>query len=74
MKTIKAIKGTKEFKVGEIRRVDDKTAHNLVGSYWQYVSKSEWKGSKVVKSEPSQEQVEIKEPKKKKNEKNSKKD
>jgi len=43
MKTIKSIKKTKEVEVGEIRRVDDKTAHNMVGSLWQYISKSEWK-------------------------------
>jgi hypothetical protein len=45
MKTIRAIKGTKDVKLGEIRRVDDKTAHNMVGSLWQYISKSEWKKS-----------------------------
>jgi hypothetical protein len=45
MKTIRAIKGTKDVKLGEIRRVDDKTAHNMVGNLWQYISKSEWKKS-----------------------------
>ena len=45
MKTIKSIKKTKEVEVGEIRRVDDKTAHNMVGNLWQYISKSEWKKS-----------------------------
>lgn len=43
MKCIKAIKATKEVEVGEIKRVDDKTAQNMVGSHWQYISKSEWK-------------------------------
>jgi len=43
MKTIRAIKGTKDVELGEIRRVDDRTAHNTVGSLWQYISKSEWK-------------------------------
>jgi hypothetical protein len=43
MKCIKAIKATKEVEIGEIKRVDDKTAQNMVGSYWQYISKSEWK-------------------------------
>jgi hypothetical protein len=52
MKTIKSIKNGKEFKLGEIRRVDDKTAHNMVGSHWQYISKSEWKNSK---KEPSRD-------------------
>jgi len=66
MKCIKAVKQTKEVELGEIRRVDDKTAFNMVGSYWMYVSKSEWKksiGRQVgTKSELSQDQV-----KKKKN-------
>lgn len=57
MKTIKAIRATKEVELGEIRRVDDKTAHNMVGNYWQYISKSEWKSSKATKSEPSTDQV-----------------
>ena len=64
MKTIKSIKKTKEVEVGEIRRVDDKTAHNMVGNLWQYISKSEWKNSTRnqvgTKSEPSQDQVEKK--------------
>lgn len=60
MKTIKAIRGTKDVELGEIRRVDDKTAHNMVGNYWQYISKSEWKSSKTTKLEPSQNQVRTK--------------
>jgi hypothetical protein len=43
MKCIKAIKATKDVEVGQIKRVDDKTAENMVGSHWQYISKSEWK-------------------------------
>jgi len=43
MKCIKAIKASKEVQIGEIKRVDDRTAQNMVGSYWQYISKSEWK-------------------------------
>lgn len=43
MKTIKALKTTKDFEAGEIRRVDDKTAFNMVGNQWGYISKSEWK-------------------------------
>ncbi len=42
MKCIKAIKASKEAQIGEIKRVDDRTAQNMVGSYWQYISKSEW--------------------------------
>ena len=43
MKCIKAIRATKDVEVGQIKRVDDKTAENMVGSHWQYISKSEWK-------------------------------
>ena len=62
MKTIMAIKDGKEFKSGEIRRVDDKTAFNMVGLSWKYISKTEWKNSTRnqvgTKSEPSKGQVE----------------
>lgn len=84
MKCIKAIRASKDVEVGDIKRVDDKTAMNMVGSSWQYVSKSEWKlsrGKKVVEEpkETSTETVEKKpykkgqKPEKKsmKNEKNS---
>jgi hypothetical protein len=83
MKTIKSIKKTKEVELGEIKRVDDKTAHNTVGSVWAYVSKSEWKmatrkqveNQVGTKSEPSQDQVEKKPYKKgSKPDKKSKKD
>ena len=57
MKTIQAIRNGKEFKEGEIRRVDDKTAFNMVGTSWKYISKSEWKSSKTTGSEPSTDQV-----------------
>ena len=43
MKCIKAIRATKDVELGQIKRVDDKTAENMVGSHWQYISKSEWK-------------------------------
>ena len=83
MKTIRAIKKSKEVEVGEIKRVDDKTAHNMVGMMWEYISKSEWKNATMnkveTKSEPnqdsSQEQIEKKPYKKgSKPEKKSKKD
>ena len=45
MKCIKAIKETKDVSVGTIKRVDDKTAINMVGSFWEYISKAEWKAS-----------------------------
>lgn len=57
MKCIQAIKKTKEHSVGEILRVDDKTAFNMVGTYWKYISKFEWKSSKTTKSEPTTDQV-----------------
>ena len=64
MKTIMAIKDGKEFKSGEIRRVDDKTAFNMVGLSWKYISKTEWKKSTRnqvgTKLEPSENQVETK--------------
>lgn len=57
MKCIKAIKASKDIEVGEIKRVDDKTAFNMVGSSWEYVSKTEWKKWKGTKLEPSRDQV-----------------
>ena len=65
MKTIMAIKDGKEFKSGEMRRVDDKTAFNMVGLSWKYIPKSEWKvlrGKKVLQETTAQptEQVEKK--------------
>ena len=60
MKTVKAIMKGKDFEVGEIKRVDDRTAHNMVGPVWKYVSKSEWKSSRGTKSEPSDEPIEKK--------------
>lgn len=61
MKTIKSVKATKEVELGEIRRVDDKTAHNMVGSLWQYISKTEWKqATRKPKDEISEKSVEKK--------------
>jgi hypothetical protein len=65
MKCIKAIRASKDVEVGDIKRVDDKIAMNMVGLSWQYVSKTEWKKWKGVKpveekSEPPVEQVEKK--------------
>jgi hypothetical protein len=46
MKTIKATKNTKQFKVGDIKRVSDKEAESATADgYWMYISKSEWKKS-----------------------------
>jgi hypothetical protein len=65
MKCIKAIRASKDVEVGDIKRVDDKIAMNMVGLSWQYVSKTEWKkwkGVKTVevKTEQPVEQVEKK--------------
>ena len=49
MKCIKAIIASKDVEVGDIKRVDDKTAMNMVGLSWQYVSKTEWKKWRGVK-------------------------
>ena len=60
MKCIKSIRATKEVELGEIKRVDNKTAHSMVGFSWQYVSKTEWKlsrGKKVVEETTVQDIV-----------------
>ena len=64
MKCIKSIRASKDVEVGDIKRVDDKTAMNMVGLSWQYVSKTEWKSWRGVKTK-SDEQTE--QPKKKSN-------
>ena len=79
MKTIRAIKKTKEVEIGEMKRVDDKTAHNMVGTMWEYVPKSEWKlatrkpkeVTDQVTDQPTDQVVKTR--KKSKNEKDSKK-
>jgi hypothetical protein len=72
MKCIQAIKKTKEHDLGQILRVDDKTAFNMVGLTWKYVSKSEWKKENGKSKSESSENETQKKPKK--NEKVSKKD
>ena len=60
MKCIKSIRASKDVEVGDIKRVDDKTAMNMVGLSWQYISKTEWKlsrGKKVVKETTEQDTV-----------------
>ena len=54
MKCIKALRASKDVEVGEIKRVDDKTANNMVGISWAYVPKSEWK-SQTRKSKSKEE-------------------
>jgi hypothetical protein len=61
MKCIKSIRASKDVEVGDIKRVDDKTAMNMVGLSWQYVSKTEWKlsrGKKVVEETTTEEPTE----------------
>lgn len=52
MKCIKAIKETKSYTLGEIRRTDDIDADQKVASgVWMFIPKSEWKVSKKGKKE-----------------------
>jgi len=37
------MKCIKNVKTGNIVRIDDRQANNMVGSTWSYVPKSEWK-------------------------------
>ena len=69
MKCIKALRAGKDVQVGDIKRLDEKTAYNMVGSSWAYISKTEWKlsrGKKVAEevteqsSDQPTEQVEKK--------------
>lgn len=60
MKCIKAIKETKDVVLGTIKRVDDRTANNMVGNMWAYVSKSEWK-KETRKSKPKEEVLKVNE-------------
>ena len=64
MKCIQAIRANKDVQVGDIKRVDDKTAMNMVGISWQYVSKTEWKNWRGGKSNSEKE---TEQPKKKSN-------
>lgn len=59
MKCIKSIKETKDVALGTIKRVDDKTAMNMVGNMWTYISKAEWKAV-TRKSKPIETKVEEK--------------
>lgn len=50
MKCIKAVKDSKSYKKGDIRRVSDKEADEKVASgYYVFISKSEWKAVSRVK-------------------------
>ena len=60
MKCIKAVKETKHYKLGEIRRTDDQDAEQKVASgVFTYIGKEEWKKEvrKLVEPEPKKEIV-----------------
>ncbi len=46
------MKCIKNNKTGDIQRVTDREAYNMVGNTWSYVSKSEWK---MVTRKPKEE-------------------
>lgn len=55
MKCIKAIKETKSYSLGEIRRVDNQDADEKVRSgVWMFIPKSEWK---LATRKPKNDQV-----------------
>jgi hypothetical protein len=56
------MKCLKNLKTGNIVRVDDKQAYNMVGTTWNYISKSEWKAAtRVVVTETQTVEAEKKE-------------
>lgn len=55
------MKCIKNVKTGDIKRVDDLQANNLVGNTWQYIPKSEWKAVTRVVSEKQEVESEKKE-------------
>ena len=65
------MKCLKNLKTGNIVRVDDKQAYNMVGTTWSYISKSECKTATrkpvVVEETPSEETISEKQLKRKKN-------
>jgi len=52
------MKCIKNVKTGDIKRVDDLQASNLVGVTWQYIPKSEWKAATRVVSEKQEVETE----------------
>ena len=56
------MKCIKNLKTGNIIRVDDVQAYNMVGNTWSYISKSEWKSAtRVVVTETQTVEAEKKE-------------
>lgn len=55
------MKCIKNKQTGEIIRIDDSQAHNLVGTRFSYVPKSEWKSISRTQTEPQAVEAEKKE-------------
>jgi ATPase subunit of ABC transporter with duplicated ATPase domains len=55
------MKCLKNNKTGNIIRVDDVQANNMVGSTWSYISKAEWKAATRTQTEQQTEEAEKKE-------------
>jgi len=56
------MKCLKNLKTGNIIRVDDKQANQMVGSIWSYISKTEWKlATRVPETEQQVVEAEKKE-------------
>lgn len=59
MKSIKAIRASKNVEVGQIKRINDVEAESRVrGGNWTYVPKSEWKANKASAKEAAATSVE----------------
>jgi hypothetical protein len=48
------MKTIRNKKTGELQRVDEKIANNMVGNSWEYCPKSEWK---KTQEKPTQKQI-----------------
>jgi len=55
------MKTIKNKKTGEIQRVDNKMADNMVGISWEFIPKSEWKKGRPVPTEKQKSDVSKKE-------------
>lgn len=51
------MKCLKNKKTGNIIRVSDVQAHQMVGSQWSYVPKSEWKNPNNLKKEEDEKKA-----------------
>jgi hypothetical protein len=55
------MKTIRNKKTGDIQRVDNKTADNMVGISWEFIPKSEWKKGREVPTEKQKADVSKKE-------------